>query len=614
MTYFSRKNSYILLALSVILLFASTVLILFSNQFVSVVYSILSQKIFHREFSLDKWMSSINSIFMIPIFCTIVFSTIIFIKHPLKQKIIFLFILLADVFFAIMYVNYVSTPLHIDTDLASEVWLGKECVREHTFWPTGWFYSTEFRLLNTQIFSAIGFLFSSDWNLVKTIQSILSCLLLFWATWYLLKQLHIKSTWIILFACIIAISPWSGAWWTVGAGENFYIPHVVISFLYIATFINLIYADTSAIQKKKLLILFFALAFISGLSTIRYILLFTFPLALSAIIIEVRNKQYAILSKEFWLHNSSVFYSTIALFISGFGYICNSFILRHIWSFSSWNTLGFNYPGDVTFSDILLGNSGILALLGYKPGVAIFTPSGIINILSYIAVIQLSINIVSFLKQSVSKSLYLFLVFFLVATGFNTFIFLHTEYAPRFYYPLLIYIVPTLAILLDGKELPDTNKFFLGITWSILLLTATFATLQSTVSNNTNSDKEKVLSFLLENDYDFGYSTTKYSTIFTFLSNGKIEVGNLAKEKTEYSEAGNHYYISKSYKYDPFLTPKHIYSDENHKDKKIFFLVSQDQYAISPDLKIWESGRLVYEDEWYRVYDYENHAAFKNGF
>ncbi len=609
---FSLSNLFVLL--SIVLLFDSTLLILFSSQFISVVYDIISQKIFHRDFSIEKWLPLLRSFILIPACSITAIHIFFFVKYTTRQKIILLFALLFDISLIIIFTNFVGTKFHVDSDLASEIWLGKECVREHTFWPTGWYYSTEFRLLNTQIFSALGFLLSSNWSIVKTFQSICSCAILFFSVWYLMKRLQVKTVWLRFLSCILVICPWSYTVWYCGSGFNYYIPHIVISFFYFALFIDLI-QDVATFRKSK--ILFYCLAFISGLSSIRYILILTFPLAIASLFIESYNKDKSIRLiqfKSFWLKEKSVFYSISGLFASGFGYICNSQLLHKFWDFTNWNTLTFNTVGEITFRDILAGKTGILSFLGFTENIVIVSIPGLINILVYIAIIMLFVSIIYSFKSNLSKPHQFLYLFFFVNILFNCFVFIHTEYSTRFFYPILIYIIPIFITLIDNQSLSKIRRYFLGIVWSTVILFTSFFTIQTLLLTDSNKDKHAVCQFLLENNYDFGYSTTEHSTQFTFLSNGKIEVGNLVKDHVSHDENGEHCYISTTYEYDTFLSPAYIYSDENHKDKKIFFLVSQDQYAISPDLKIWESGRLVYEDEWYRVYDYENHAAFKNGF
>lgn len=613
MNYFSKKTATVLTVLSIAALILSALLVLFSNQFVDFFYTILSQKVFHREFSIEKWLPSIASFFLAPAFAVIAFNALVFYKYPTKEKIILISSLLGIVMLMIVYTAYTATMQHVNSDLGSETWLGKICAQNHSFWPLDWYYSTEIRLLNTQFFSTLGFLITDNWNAVKAIQSFCTCAVLLFAIFYLLNQLEIKHWWLKFLISVLSICPWSYNAYYVGAGYNYYVPHAVMSIIYVATFIKLTcHSETlkSPRTYSLLRVFFFIWAFVSGLSSIRYIMIFVFPFAIAMIILETTSSERKVNItdfKGFWIENKSIFYSIAGLILSGFGYICNNLIFRHFWTFSEWNSMGFNHFGDTSLRDIW---SGIIKIFGYNEGIAALSPGGAINVLAYIAVIMLAAFIFSGLKKNLPKSNKILLFFFVATMIFNTFLYIHVDYIARYYYPIIIYVLPILAILLSNAQLSDLKKYFLGLVWGTLIVTSTFATLQNELVTDDNKDKYAVTQFLLENDYDFGYATFGNATVFTYLSNGKIEMGNLKKA----IDHGPHITITPTYKYDTWLTPKHIYSDENHKDKKVFLLVTQDQYNQGRDLKVFATGTLVYEDEWYRIYDYENHATFKKAF
>ena len=423
-------------------------------------------------------------------------------------------------------------------------------------------------------------------------------------------QLEVKNWWLKFFGCIVAICPWSYFAWHLGAGDNYYIPHAVMSIVYVATFIKLTCRKENVPHFKALLVFFFIHAFVSGLSSIRYILIFVFPFALAMIILEARSperKAEITDFKNFWIETPSILYSVVGLFLSGFGYVCNNLVFRHFWTFSEWNSMGFNHFGDTLLRDIW---SGIARMFGYTEGIAALSPGGAINVLVYIAIVLLTVNIVLALKGNLPKSNRILLVFFVITMIFNTFLYIHVDYIARYYYPIVIYVVPILVVLISNTSFSSLRKYSLGVVWGTLLVTATFATIQKDLVIDENSDKYAVTEFLLKNGYDFGYATFGNATVFTYLSNGKIEMANLKKEE----DSDEHTTITPVYEYDTWLTPKHIYADENHEDKKVFLLVTQDQYDASADFRIFTTGRLVYEDKWYRVYEYENHRTFKEGF
>ena len=87
------------------------------------------------------------------------------------------------------------------------------------------------------------------------------------------------------------ISPFSSLTWYVLQWGTFYIPHVVFSLFYIGLFLRILQEFEVGTVKRIPIVLFSCLAFLSGLSTIRYILNFQFPLAMVMVIAKVFEKQ-----------------------------------------------------------------------------------------------------------------------------------------------------------------------------------------------------------------------------------------------------------------------------------------------------------------------------------
>ena len=83
---FSKKSEIILVSLSIFAIFISTLLVIFANQFYTIIYEILSTKVFHREFDFNKWLPSIESFFLIPSFLVITVNALIFTKYSKKSK------------------------------------------------------------------------------------------------------------------------------------------------------------------------------------------------------------------------------------------------------------------------------------------------------------------------------------------------------------------------------------------------------------------------------------------------------------------------------------------------------------------------------------------------
>lgn len=606
MNYFTKKQSYIFMSLSFLCLLIGTILICFSHDFINFSYYLLSEKVFHRSFDLTKWLPTIESFFIIPSFLAIVATSLFFHKFENKNKIIILSVFLFSVLFITFYCIATRTVNHVDSDLASEILLAKECVLEKTLWPRTWNYSTEIRLFNTQLVTAPAFLFTKSWNTAKLWTSIFSLIFLFFAVYYVLQQINIKEFWIKYLICILSILPFSAISWYVGAWGTYYIPHTIFNLIYVGTFIKLT-TNEDFKHKKFYQILFYVWAFLSGLSSIRYIMIFTFPLALVMIVDKCLQKDANCKINNFssfWLKTNTIKLSMLGLILSGIGYVCNNILLQPLFQFSQWNTISFCTLGDISLRDIL---HSLLSFFGYQDNIAVLTPSGILNILAYVLIVCFVLMVISSLKIKLPEAQRILLLFFISSFLFNTFVYLHTELIERYYYPILIMIFPCFAVILSNHNISDLKRYGFGTVLSILIFSSSFATVQHYFTTDGNVSLHKVSDYLHKN-YKFGYSSFWNANIISYLTNGDVEVGNLYRTKENGKE-----YFTDEYKYDKWLTPERYYNSD-YEDEHIFLLVSQEQYLDNGDKTIIKNGTKVYSDEYYIVFDYPSHKEFKEMF
>ena len=208
MSTFSRRTEIIFFMVTAVVLVLGTLFVAFSESFIPYLYVFISQKVFHREFEIEKWLPTLQSFFMLPVFIVICVNAIIFHKHGDKTKIFYLLALIVCIAFMLVYTVETCLPKFIEGDLASETLLARECVREKSLVPLGWGYSTEIRLLNTQLISAPLFVFISNWNVVRALTSLISCAIFFWTTWFLLGKLGIKKAWLKFLGSALVVCPW----------------------------------------------------------------------------------------------------------------------------------------------------------------------------------------------------------------------------------------------------------------------------------------------------------------------------------------------------------------------------------------------------------------------
>lgn len=604
-----KKADATLLALSLMGVGIGAALIFFSGSLLYWLEAFLETKVFHREFDLSKWQDTINALLAFPVFIVTFLDAVLFLRFSDRTKIILLVVYAAIILFFTAFCSCTRSMELIDSDMASEILLAEECFLEKSFWPRTWNYSTEIRLLNTQLIAAPVFAFTSSWVAVKAVSATLLSLLLPLSLWFLLGQLEVRRAWTKVLWCLLMLCPWSSEMWRIVQFGNYYIPHIAIAFIVIGLFFALVYRDLSLKKYKFFLGLFIFFSFTSGLAGIRYILYFLFPLAATIISIAVADlyKMGGVFSfRGFFVEDKKCFFSCLALALGGIGYVANNVVLSSLFSFSQFNTTSFTSIGAVSFSEV---QNALLGILGYKNQVSVFTPSGIVNILLYVGVIFFILAVVQTLKGSFNSRQSVFLLFSVIMFGFNAFIFINTEYIARYFILPLAFIVPCAAVLMEDERISVVRRYMAAVSLSVALLSGAFVTYGTVLCSDHNASKYPVRDFLVSRGYEFGYGTFWNANVFTFLTDGRVRLGNLDKHLDEEGVT----VITKEYGWDNWLTPDRYYTYD-YGDKPIFLVLTQDEYGVAREDAVVQAGAEVYCDEFYRVFEYPSHEAFKAAF
>ena len=147
-----------------------------------------------------------------------------------------------------------------DSDISSEMILGRLAARENAIIIPQWYYSTELRVINIHLIYSIFFRFLHDWKLIRILSSMVSYLLMLSGYYYMLRQM--KLTKYFPFSAVFLIFPFSDG----------YFEYVLLALLY-ATFISISfwtigmtfhYPNASKTGKVILLIVLAVLAFWGG--------------------------------------------------------------------------------------------------------------------------------------------------------------------------------------------------------------------------------------------------------------------------------------------------------------------------------------------------------------
>ncbi len=598
---------------SLLLIVFGTALMLFIPQILEWLPNFLENYVFHRTFNHAAFRDTMVSLVAYPIFFAILLDAIFFVKFSDKQKIVVIAFYAFSIFATLAITSYTCANAFIDQDMSSETLFGYECFREKTFWPTTWFYSMEFRFLNTQLLTAPLFIFTKNLALIRAITAVLCEVVLFAGTYFFLHTLRIKKLWLKLLCCTLMISPVSWTFFCYVQDGSYYIPHIVFSFFYVGLFISIIFhSDEHSDKKRKILFgIFTILAFLSGVSSIRYILNFTFPVWAVICFMnfyQLRKNDKVFNLKEFFVLDKATFVSTVGLFVSGIGYIFNSVVIASIFTFKNMNKIRFNPLSKMDLDSI---KDMIFRTAGFNDDVSVFTPAGIANVLLFAVIVFSIMMCILLFRSNLSKGRRFFMQFLVFSVAFSLYTNICTEMVGRYLTMLFCFFIPLFAIVIEQSDIAKVKKWCFTAASAVLIMTNAYLCFGRMQLGENSLKLDGVCNFLKQNGYEFGYGFANIANPVWFWSNGDIEVATIDSD----SDSEGIDVMPSKYTVHKWLEPKR-YLDKNYYKggKHVFFVIKERNYNASKNKAPLEKGTLVFRDENYIVFDYDSPNSFISSF
>lgn len=534
-------------------------------------------------------------------------------KKTKDKVLIFSWVVLALTFMMLVVINIVWGDHWLDSDMAAEMIFSKLIAEEGGFLTTAnWYYSTEYRVLYTQIFMVPLFHIFEDWHVIRTITNVLTYVTMLCSYFYFMKPLKCKKSTVVL-SSVILLLPFSETMVTHMQMGNTYMPHVIIVFFAFGMFLRLC-GQEKLLQTKKLPLLFFyiVLCVVCGMSGVRYLLALQGPLVLTALYFVYRSRDYAALRANVTKESIKkglggenlryLFYSLLGAFCAVAGYGINVVIIASNFYFQTYDVTNFIR----IFQGVLLERTqdtiaNILMLFGYIQEKGFLSLRGIISMIAFVLLIGIVVLVrkSSELLKETDKTECPALAhrnfiryFFVIAFVMNTFVFIFTTstIVSRYYITVFIFVLPLLCFYFD-MEKSKWDKSVVFVLLAFCLGLSTMKCVYSFIDKDKNAEEKIVAAYLEENGYEFGYASYWNANIMTELSDGKVEVANINK------------YEDMSY----FLwsTPMKYY-DQNYHTGKTFILMTQEEYQVYCDNPVIKTGEKIYEDSAYIVLHYDS--------
>lgn len=525
------------------------------------------------------------------------------------------YVVLCCALLALLFWNAFYLENWLDSDMAAEMMFSKLLAQEgKLFATTGWFYSTEFRLLYTQLFMGPLFRVLDNWHVIRMITNVIFYGLLLLSYFYMMAVLPVDNRKKVVGGAVLLL-PFSETMMLHMHMGNTYMAHTIIAFFYLGLFLRLAKDGKKRSDGKKSLVsrislwgVYIALAIVCGISGVRYMLALQCPLFLAAVWYAAGSREFLELRKEFCREKwKAMFYgeqirflsvSAVGVFSCVIGYGINAVYVSRAYSFQTYESTSFIDVYQGIFLERLQNAFGaLLMLFGYIPGKSVLSLRGVISMMAF--VILSVLGYVALSVRTEREPLKRFFVrLFYSSFLLNSFVFVFTNstLVPRYYITTVILLIPLVIFYLEEEKKP-LDRYLVVSLLTVCLLTATAKTGLSMMTVDKNAEKKTVAKELTEKGYHFGYATYWNANIVQELSNGTVELANL-----HLGEDGNLYFFRWS--------SMQRYYEKDYPAGNIFLLLTKEEESALVGSGLLQNGREAFSTDSYVVYDYAENADF----
>ncbi len=492
----------------------------------------------------------------------------------------------------------------LNSDDSSELVLSHLLASENALISPNWYYSTELRVLNVQIFFTFFFKIFNEWHTVRIASYICLYLVLLASYYYTCKELHIQKYFPI--TATLLMLPFSGVYFWYVLKAPYYIPHIAITFFTIGLYEQ--YINEKQKRNEYLYLSMASLcAILAGIGGPRQMIILYIPLALASMAIALSNiftpKENIVvhLSQD---DKKYICFSFISLVGAVIGYGINTRILSYTFKFKQWTDISFIKFDLSTLSQII---NGFLSSFGYKTG-KIFSSALLANFTCACWVILIITACIYLIKNKKTAAPAHYRVALLMIAAVITFtilyLFTNLAYADRYNLPIMILSIPLTAIAFQNLKLSTSLKH-LSITLFILLIAISGVFFyKGKYDADWTKDFRNIVTVLQNEQRTEGYASFWNANILTELSNGTISVW-------DWQDSGPKGYITISDIDHTYKWLQLVSHDSTHPQGKIFLLFSQNEWKHNPWVGKLSTKYIIYQSPKFIVIGYDSYDALR---
>lgn len=467
-----------------------------------------------------------------------------------------------------------------DSDISSEMLLAKLLNEEHGLVSKNWFYSTELRVLNIQIFYAFFFHIFHDWTMVRVATCIVSYLLMLVGYYYLLRQMGYDKIYAV--SALFLLLPVSDGYFEYVLLALLYASFISISFFAVGMVFH--YEKASAGMKKILLVLTAVLACLSGMGGARHVVVLYLPL-LGAVILHALIKRKP---------TGYLLCAAVGFLSSCAGYLVNSKVLAPVCHFDTWSGVSFRVSME-GFYNLLFGT---LRAFGYSYGDNPRTP--VASAFACVLALVMVVCVLRTLWKKLKKPDAMWLLTLYFAGVYVLFLVMYTFtdmlYSDRYNMAAMAFAIPIMVYNLYEA---DWNKYLkvsliAVLTGGILLSSALRYAHYGSVDKTAQF--RPIVEYLAREQGVFeGYAAFWSGNVLTELSDGAIEVWAWEDD------------MSDQYDVEEIMPWLQVVAHETVKPQgRMFLLFTEEEYAVCPLKKALDRRDADYRSEDYLLFLFDS--------
>jgi len=497
----------------------------------------------------------------------------------------------------------IRLPYILDSDMASEMILGSILKAENGIMTESWYYSTELRVINTQLVYSLFLRITDNWHTVRLLSNAVLYIALILSTVYLCRKTGCRKYQYAVSAFILL--PLSSVYFLIIDTGCYYIPHIIAEFLFFG--LCMTYMRSTGAKKYSALVVSSLTALLTGMGGLRQLAVSYLPFLLCIVLMLTvsffREGPEVCRKSDAFKVLPAVLAGTAA---AGAGCWINSTVLSEKYDFMkfkvSFSSLNFERTGELL--------NDMLTAFGYKTG-EISAGSLIRNFACAFIIIMTFYSVISGLRKNVSSEYRLLTVFFL--SSLAVFMMLYTvtdmSYTGRYNIPVIVLAFPlTACAFREGSfgKAPECTGKVLTVVFAAAVFGRSFLFMDEAKILNRAGELVYAAEFLSESDYETGYASFWNANVLTELTDGKVDMYSWKGTGNESDMSG---ISGPDALYEWLQKKEHFSSVPSGRIFMLYKLPEQDTCLWKDCLR---DEDLVWSSDGYRMYGYESYEAMKD--